>query len=439
MTQRLRSDDRIAFPYGCYDASYYACDLRPLPDGSFDLWDFRSENERRRSDALDLGVQGRQLAPACAPLAAGLLLDPLPAALAAARPSTSPAPAASTAASVPPPELNDENTNRDERSTELYLRDAMQSGPAWQLWAGLRHTRLHRESVRTDGSRATDYERRFTTPWLALSHESPQHIVYASWGRGIESDVAPNRAATSTAGKPLPALKSRQWESGSSTAASASDCRLTLLRHPPRPDRRHGAPATRRGRFLHLHRRLARHRGLEGELAGSSWGPCAWQGSAMWLRAEREGSADPAVNGQRPTNVPGARLKAGGYTSPSLPGLALQAPPPCTKAAAWCCPTTANCASPAGPAWTPRPALAALTGWPTTPDLARRHRQPRRPPRLARSALPVRPCLPVPAGTAQLCTLSVTIEPVTDAGISGYTARLNSPIAQSVERRTVNP
>ncbi len=59
-TQRLRTDDRIAFPFGCTtraDGTYYAD--RYCPDGSFDLYDFRSDNERRRTDALDVSLQGR--------------------------------------------------------------------------------------------------------------------------------------------------------------------------------------------------------------------------------------------------------------------------------------------------------------------------------------------------------------------------------------------
>ncbi|MGZ5248617.1 MAG: TonB-dependent siderophore receptor, partial [Caldimonas sp.] len=42
-TQRLRTDDRVAFPFGCTasDGTYYAD--RYCPDGTFDLYDFRSE------------------------------------------------------------------------------------------------------------------------------------------------------------------------------------------------------------------------------------------------------------------------------------------------------------------------------------------------------------------------------------------------------------
>jgi hypothetical protein len=88
---------------------------------------------------------------------------------------TLPAQAASTAACSPPSAgYLDANTNRDERSTEWFARDALQWGEIWQLWAGLRHTRMDRRSERTsadgEGSlRATDYDRSATTPWLALA------------------------------------------------------------------------------------------------------------------------------------------------------------------------------------------------------------------------------------------------------------------------------
>ena len=46
----------------------------------------------------------------------------------------------------------------------------------------------------------------FSTPWLGLSwRTTPATTVYASWGQGIESEVAPNRARYSNAGQALPA------------------------------------------------------------------------------------------------------------------------------------------------------------------------------------------------------------------------------------------
>ena len=67
----------------------------------------------------------------------------------------------------------------------------------------------------------------------------------------------------------------------------------------------------------------ARHRGLEAE---ADWRGGAWnlRGSAMLLKARREGSLDTALNGLRPTNVPANSLKAqAAYNVPALPGLAV--------------------------------------------------------------------------------------------------------------------
>ncbi|HSQ72591.1 MAG TPA: TonB-dependent receptor plug domain-containing protein, partial [Rubrivivax sp.] len=187
MTQRLHSDDRTAFPYGVYDAGYDCpqwCD-RYAPDGTFSYWQFVSDNERRTSDALEVSVSGRAAtAGVVHQLEAGVLAtrfegrfqdqvfdlatDPSGVGVGIGHID-------GTRDTLPSAGYTDANTTRDERSTEWFLRDAMRLGERWQLWAGLRHTRLQRESVRTspadDGLRATSYDQRATLPWLALARE----------------------------------------------------------------------------------------------------------------------------------------------------------------------------------------------------------------------------------------------------------------------------
>jgi iron complex outermembrane receptor protein len=223
--------------------------------------------------------------------------------------------------------VNDQNTHRDERSSELYLRDAIRLAPQWQAWLGLRHTRLQRESVRTDGSRASDYSDSFTTPWLALSHEwAPQHIVFASWGRGAESDVAPNRTYVVNRGEAVLA-RSRQWEIGANGSQRQRNWSLTYFDIQRAQTANLGAACSSStpDSCTFTFDGLAHHRGLEGELS-QQLGPLRLEGSALLLRARREGSANPAVNGQRPPNVPEYTAKAGAsYTVASLPGLTLGA------------------------------------------------------------------------------------------------------------------
>ncbi|MBI5717643.1 MAG: TonB-dependent receptor [Burkholderiales bacterium] len=303
--QRLRTDDRVAFPFGCFDAgsgTYYPD--RYCPDGSFDLYDYRSEGERRTVAAFEARAQGSAtLAGRKHHLVLGAL-----ASRSRDRFNRQAFNFAGTGSIrgdlVTPaaPDLTGESTQRDEESFEAFLRDRIELAPQWQLWAGLRATRLQRESVRTDGSEPTAYTQSFVTPWLALSHAlTASTTLYASAGQGVESAVVPNRARYSNAGQPLPALKSRQLEAGVKHDTTAFDWRLTAFDIArPLPVDRCDAAGTLCASEVGPRQR---HRGAE---AAAGWTTPGWslQASAIWLRARIDGGGEP-------TNVPerSARLQ----------------------------------------------------------------------------------------------------------------------------------
>lgn len=332
MRQQLRTDDRIAFPYGCDAEGNYNV---YCSDGSFDFYDFRSEGERRETSAADVSLAGRHtLAGLLHRWSAGVLVTRHQARFQRQAFNYAGTGHIDGSAVVPAePTLTDENTNRDERSTELRLQDAITLSPQWQLWAGARHTRLQRRSVRTDGSRATDYPQTFTTPWLALAWQAtPALMAYASWGQGIETEVTPNRTRYRNPGQALPALKSRQLEAGLKHRSDALAWQLAVfdIRRPQWSDILDSTgiaseacsdadPCTRRADGA------ARHRGLEAE---AEWraGAISLRGSALWLKARREGAADATSNGLKPTNVPERSLKLqAAWNVAAAPGLALLA------------------------------------------------------------------------------------------------------------------
>lgn len=333
-TQQLRSQDRLAYAYGCYDAAtdvYYAD--RFCPDGRYDLYDFRSDNERRRTDAAEAALHGRlRTGDWQHALSVGVLHSRVRNRFQdQAYNYVGQGNVDGTAVTPADPTLTDVNTDRDERSTELFARDALRLRPGTTAWLGVRHTRLQRASVRTDGSRPTDYTQRVTTPWLALSQElGEQTLAYASWGRGVESEVAPNRARYTNRGQALPALKSRQLELGLKGGVSnGSDTSWELtafeLRRPAFSDLgsdcgsdQPGGTCTRQADGD------AVHRGLEARL-GWRGGPWSLNGGVQWLRARRKGSAIAALNGLQPTNVPARSLNASvAYAVAAVPGLSLQ-------------------------------------------------------------------------------------------------------------------
>ena len=314
MTQQLRTDDRIAFPYGCSAEGNYD---RYCSDGSFDLYDYRSERERRDSFAGALRLDGRATW--------GGMVHTLSTGVTWSDFRLYPNTQAYNWAGVgridggaqvdPAPEPTYETSGRHERSTELHLRDHVELSEATGLWLGVRHARLER-----------GYGQSFTTPWLALSHQLDESfMLYGSWGEGIESEVAPSLSTYTNAGQVLPALRSKQFELGMKFARKDFTAGLSAfdIRRPATNDI--GPCDGTEGSCTRRIDGEAHHLGLEAT-ADARWGDFGLQGSAMWLRARREGSADVNLNGLVPTNVAqrSARLVAS-WQPEGLSGLAAQA------------------------------------------------------------------------------------------------------------------
>ena len=339
LVQRLRTDDRIAFPFGCTspnpppDGTYYPD--RFCPNGTFDLYDFRSEDESRRSRTLDVSLHG---AATTGPLAHELSVG-VQRTLVKNRFQADAFNFAGTGnidgtlVTPPAPDAISPQANRDERSSELALRDAIGFGRGTTAWLGARHTRLARSATPTDGTEGTAFRQSFTTPFVALSQTLGRgQLVYASWGKGVESDVAPNvpldpSAAPAVpryrnAGQALPAAESRQVEIGVKGGADHVEWSAAAfdIRRPLFGDI---TPATGACGVVQCTRGLAgsqRHRGVEGSVAwrGGAWGIRA---GTQWLHARVKMPSDPTLDGKRPTNVPAvtARLQAD-YALPVLAG-----------------------------------------------------------------------------------------------------------------------
>lgn len=313
-TQRLKTDDRLAFPFGCGAEGNFD---RFCSDGTYDLYDFRSDNERRNQHGAALNLRGKaEVGGVTHDVSAGLLASRLrhrfqPQAFNYVGTGN----VDGTLFTPPDPSPLTVIPDRDERSTELQLNDAIRWNDRFTTWLGVRHTRLDR-----------GYTQSLTTPWVAATYRFGDVTAYGSWGQGVESAQVPAAAVVPflNAGEVLPALKSRQVEVGLKGGSETLAWHAALFRIR-RPMTNIDFCTRTFSECTGRYDGHAVHRGLE---AGAQWNTGAWElsGGFTLLDAQRDGStAEPTVNGQRPTNVPRNVVRATAvWKVPAVAGLQLR-------------------------------------------------------------------------------------------------------------------
>lgn len=324
--QSIRTDDRIAFPDGCSSGPAY---VYPGLCGNYDvdIYDFRSDDERRRTGTLDAllagaAVTGRVTHELRFGARRTRYTERFPPGQAFNWVGTTNVFAPVVLPEDPTPASL--NTQSDLTSTELSASDVLRAGPA-SLWLGGRWVRLQRSSVRSDGSEATAFEQDFVTPWVALGWQPwTGGFGYVSFGRGVEIESVPNRPGQFVNhGAVLPALESEQvelgvkqvWTDGHALALALFSIDKPYGDDVPQPD----------GRALRIAgAKESRHRGLEanGRFVASRW--LRLDARAAWIDAKTTRAVDPAEVGRRTTNVaPFAASLGASWTVPAAAGLEL--------------------------------------------------------------------------------------------------------------------
>jgi iron complex outermembrane recepter protein len=328
-------NDRVAFPDGCSTAANY---VYPglCANGDVDVYDFRSDNERRRLTGWEAKVQGTFDGFGVTHATQWSL---------SGRDGNARFPAKSAYNFVgttnifspvvlpADPSLTTLNTNTADRAIDATI--SLQSN--WNAWfatfAGVRYTRAHRESERTDGSQRVAFSQSIATPWIAFTAKlAPSLVAYASWGQGVEIEAVPNRPLEfANFGEALPALKSKQIEIGAKWQAAP---RLLLtgalfsIEKPLADDTVLGDDFSNADglRTRIAGGKLARHRGIELGANGRISDALSVQWSATYLDARYVRAIDPRLVDQRVTNVPhfAASLFAD-YKIAAIDGLSLNA------------------------------------------------------------------------------------------------------------------
>ena len=325
--QASKLNDRIASPDGCGTAANY---VYPglCANGDVDVYDYRSEGEKRKVSSWDayvdgkfaafglqhnarFGMAGRNIRADFPPKQAYNYVG-----------STNIYTPVAVPSDATPRDLN---TNSRERALEGYASLNSDITGSVQTFAGVRVSRLGRASERSDGSRAVNYEQTVATPWAGLAWSpTASTMLYGSWGQGVELEVVPNRASRFVNyGESLPALKSSQTELGAKWQANN---RLLVTAVVFAIDKPYADDVlTAGGRPIRVAGgKAARHRGIELAATGRVDEALSIQASMTALDAKFTKAVDPTLVGQRVTNVPRVKTSLfADYKIAAVPGFAL--------------------------------------------------------------------------------------------------------------------
>jgi iron complex outermembrane receptor protein len=343
--QRLKTDDRLSFAsgYNCFgylDASGATklCD-RYTADGRFELNDFRSENERRLSDVMQTELSGKtQLGNTIHNVSLSLTrlrqLDRMPPMQAWNSAGEGSIYGGGMNQASPAPGWP--NTNRSEYSTEIAVKDRIELNRKTSLWAGLRYTAYSRSSEQNAscdpdtyvctpaaGTHAVFSKGHITTPWVALSHQVENNLVFLSHGHGLELLAVPNTPLYTNSGQFLSVARSKQTELGIRSLTTADrdtpwnwNASVFQIERPLAYDVPDGSISQRVSNGQQI------HQGLD---AGLQWTRQEWllSGQAQWLHAQISGTTvNTSLSGTQPLNVPSLTLRAlAQYRWAQVPGL----------------------------------------------------------------------------------------------------------------------
>jgi iron complex outermembrane receptor protein len=300
-SQRLVTNDRIAFPDGNFAAGVYP---GAAANGDMNLYDYRSENERRMLHVVQLGLTHRSTIAGMRHVIQAQLqsyrqrFDPQAMQVYNYVGTTNQFIPLVTS---PNPSLSGNNTSNAERVTSLMLSDAIALTAQSMLYLGLRSSHLARSSDLSDGSESTSYTQQINTPSGGITWVlSPSLTGYISAGQGIESEVVPNRSADfANPGQALPALKSRQAELGMKWQPSSRLLATAAVFDISKPY----SDKDLSNNLLIAGAKRARHTGLELSASGAVTSQLSLSSSALWLNARYTQAMDAKIIGQHVTNV----------------------------------------------------------------------------------------------------------------------------------------
>jgi iron complex outermembrane receptor protein len=319
----LKRDDHSAFPSGC---AAQGLSVGFCGNGDYDVYDYRSDNERHEVIGTQALLQGKVSASAILhdltfgfetmrrrdtfgdyafdPVGTSNIYNPRSIPTGGSSQSTEP------------------NLRRKDDEQSLFAQDIMSLNDQLKLHIGARYTELKRQQFDNNGIELSQYDRSYVLPNVAIVYSPRADIsVYGSYAQGLQhGGVAP--LGTDNENQMLNPERSTQVEFGMKTDVSRDLSFTAAVFQIKAPLEYTDYNLSTNGTFLQNGDAI--HRGIELGLQGRVTRNLLLGSSLTALNAKQENTGDPTLDGKRNVNVP--KLKAVtflDYALEDVPGLNL--------------------------------------------------------------------------------------------------------------------
>lgn len=326
--------DNVAFAYGCfyveacYDGGYPGNFF--APDGSYDIYDYRSPDDTRRSDEARTLLVGR--------FGTGAVRHTFSLGLDAVRRTIDQR-----------PDVNEYvgTANIDQRTPPVFAPSPLEPGPLarrlrnwqrsllaqdrlgfgdhWQMLLGTRFVRLDERAYDDAGNPERHTRLARSLPQAALVWLPDEALTgYLSYSEGLSlGQEAP--FWTSNDGEILAPLRSRQLELGAKYRSSEKLALTAALFRIHRPYQ-YAKPDASAAGYTFVQQGAQVHEGLELGAHGTVTDKLRIDASLAWIRARVRDTGTPAYEGHQLVNVPRLQTSVlAGYQLAEVPGLSLLA------------------------------------------------------------------------------------------------------------------
>ncbi|MFA7612820.1 MAG: TonB-dependent receptor plug domain-containing protein [Candidatus Caldatribacteriota bacterium] len=208
--QQSLTNDRMSYAFGCSNENNWTAFCE---DGSFDVYDYRSENEKRTTHSARINLNGRVEGDISQELSFNLRYSHLKETL--VNQAYNFVGVGDQRGRPLPPDSSktDPSTNLDEEILEFYFVDRLKKND-WSLWLGGNYQYRYRSTWKHNGSEKNKADNHFITPWIALSRDVNNKTFYLSYSQSKESWITPNKPDYNNPSDILPEQTTHQYELG---------------------------------------------------------------------------------------------------------------------------------------------------------------------------------------------------------------------------------